>query len=64
MSEPEPVLLERGEAARRLRVSERTIRRWGHAGLIEDRRIGPRLVRVTEESVAALLRAGKDGTAA
>lgn len=59
----EPVLLDRAEAARRLRVSASTIRRYGRAGLLEDRRIGPRLVKVTEESVEALIRAGKDAAA-
>jgi len=59
----EPVLLDRGEAARRLRVSPRTVRRYGRAGLLEERRVGPRLVKVTEESVEALIRAGKDMTA-
>lgn len=56
----EPALLDRDEVARRLRVSVRTVRRWGRDGLLEERRVGPRLVRVTESSVEALIRAGKD----
>jgi DNA-binding transcriptional MerR regulator len=40
---PEPVLLGGDEAAERLRVSERTVRRYGKAGLVEERRIGLRL---------------------
>lgn len=55
-----PVLLERREAAGRLRVSVRTVRRYGVLGLVENVRIGPREVRVTEESVEALIRAGRD----
>jgi len=55
MDGDEPVaLIDRDEAAERLRVSVRTIVRYGHAGLLDERRIGPRLVRVTEASVAAL----------
>jgi excisionase family DNA binding protein len=60
---PEPVLLERGEAAERLHVSVRTVRRYGKVGRLKDVRIGPRLVRVTEESVEALIRAGQDASA-
>ena len=56
------VLLRRGEAAARLAVSERTIRRWGAAGLLDERKIGPGAVRVTEESVERLaLRPRKSG---
>ena len=58
-----PVLLERGEAAKRLHVSIRTIRRYGALGLLENVRIGPRNVLVTEESVEALIRAGKETAA-
>ena len=50
------LLLDRSETARRLHVSERTVRRYGKAGLLEERRVGPRLVRITAESVEALLR--------
>jgi predicted site-specific integrase-resolvase len=52
---PEPSLLLRSEAAERLRLSERTIRRYGKSGLLEERRVGPRMVRVTAESVEAPL---------
>lgn len=58
-------LLDRGEAAQRLRVSRRTVIRYGHAGLLAEVRIGPKLVKVTAESVEALASAGtrtrKDG---
>ena len=47
-------LIDRGEAATRLHVSERTVRRYGKAGLLDERRIGPRLIRVTAASVEAL----------
>lgn len=56
-------MLDRDEAARRLHVSRRTIRRWAAAGLLDERRLSSRVVLVTEESVAALLRAGKDAAA-
>lgn len=49
-------LLDRNEAAERLHVSPRTVRRYGRNGLLEERRVGPRLVRITVESVEALLR--------
>ena len=48
-------LLDRGEAATRLHVSRRTVIRYGKAGLLDERRIGPKLVMVTEESVEALI---------
>jgi excisionase family DNA binding protein len=51
-------LLRRGEAAERLAVSERTVRRWAAAGRLDERKIGPRAVRITEESVDRLVRAG------
>lgn len=63
MTDSAPVLLDRGEAAERLHVSERTVRRWGRAGLLDDRRVGPRLVKVTAESVERLIRAGKGAAA-
>lgn len=53
-------LLDRREAARRLRVSLATVKRYGAAGLLEERRIGPRLIRITEASVDKLIRTGKD----
>ena len=49
-------LLDRNQAAARLHVSPRTVIRYGKAGLLDERRIGPKLVRVTEASVAALAR--------
>ncbi|MFI5064087.1 MAG: helix-turn-helix transcriptional regulator [Streptosporangiales bacterium] len=52
MSEPLR-LLRRREAAERLAVSERTIRRWGAAGLLDERKVGLRAVRITEASVEA-----------
>ena len=48
-------LLDRPAAAAALHVSERTVRRYGKSGLLDERRIGPRLIRITEESVMALL---------
>lgn len=49
-------LLDRDQAAARLHVSRRTVIRYGKAGLLDERRIGPKLVRVTEASVEALKR--------
>lgn len=63
MPEPVPVLLDRHEAATRLRVSVRTIRRYGKLGLLENVHIGRREVRVTESSVAALIAAGRNTAA-
>jgi predicted site-specific integrase-resolvase len=57
------VLLHRSEAAGRLRVSLSTVKRWGAAGLLDERRVGPKLVKVTEASVEALIRAGKETAA-
>jgi hypothetical protein len=56
-------LLDRDQAATRLHVSRRTVIRYGKAGLLDERRIGPKLVRVTEQSVNALLRSGKGNAA-
>lgn len=54
---PDPVpLLDRGEAAKSLHVSERTVRRYGKAGLLDERRVGPKLIRYTAASVEALKR--------
>jgi excisionase family DNA binding protein len=56
---PETVIvLDKDEAAERLRVSTRTIRRYIAAGLLNGVRVGPRLVKVTEESVDRLLADG------
>lgn len=57
------VLLSRREAARRLYVSMSTVKRWGAAGLLEERRVGPKLVRITEASVEAVLSRRKDAAA-
>jgi excisionase family DNA binding protein len=51
-------LLRRSEAAERLAVCERTVMRWGATGRLDERKVGPAAVRVTEASVDALLRAG------
>jgi len=51
-------LLRRSEAAEALAVSQRTIRRWAATGRLDERHIGPRAVRITEESVLRLQRAG------
>jgi hypothetical protein len=53
------VLLHRQEAADRLRVSVCTVKRWGAAGLLDERRVGPKLVKVTEASVERLIHAGR-----
>lgn len=58
MDEP-VVLLGRGEAAVRLDVSPRTVRRYGAAGLLDEIRVGPKLVKVTEASVGRLLADGQ-----
>ena len=44
-------LLSRPEVAERLRVSRRTVRRLGAAGMLEEIRVGERAVRITEASV-------------
>jgi predicted site-specific integrase-resolvase len=54
------ILLHRQEAADRLRVSVCTVKRWGAAGLLDERRVGPKLVKITEASVAALMATRKD----
>ncbi len=48
-------LMRRSRAADLLAVSERTVRRWGAARVLEERHIGPRAGRVTEASVFALM---------
>jgi excisionase family DNA binding protein len=57
------VLLHRSEAAERLRVSVPTIKRWGARGLLDERRVGPKLVKITEASVEALIRKREDTAA-
>ena len=46
-------LLDRGEAADRLHVSEMTVRRLGRSGDLEEIRVSERAVRITEASVEA-----------
>jgi hypothetical protein len=57
------VLLHRREAADRLRVSVCTVKRWGAAGLLDERKVGPKLVKITEASVTALMAQRKDTAA-
>jgi excisionase family DNA binding protein len=52
------IVLDKDEAAARLRVSERTVRRYITAGLLDGVRVGPRLIKVTEMSVDRLLAEG------
>lgn len=56
-------LLDCAEAAERLHVCERTVRRYAARGLLDERRIGPRLVKVTEKSVNAMLRGAQRSAA-
>jgi predicted site-specific integrase-resolvase len=52
---PDPVvLLNAREAAKRLYVCEATVRRYGKSGLLDERRVGPWLVKFTEASIEAL----------
>jgi excisionase family DNA binding protein len=51
-------LLRRTDVAVRLAVSERTVRRWGATGRLDERKVGPRAVRVTEASVERLVSSG------
>jgi predicted site-specific integrase-resolvase len=51
---PEPItgrLLDRAEVAERLHVSEKTVRRLGAAGRLDEIRVSDRAVRVTEVSL-------------
>ena len=57
------VLLHRREAADRLRVSVCTVKRWGAAGLLDERKVGPKLVKITEASVVALMAKREDAAA-
>ncbi len=50
-----PDLLRADEIADMCRVTPRTIRRWGDAGVLEQVRLGPGTVRYTRASVSALL---------
>lgn len=49
-------LMRRSAVAQLLDVSVRTVCRWGASGLLDERKIGPRAVRVTRESVEQLTR--------
>jgi predicted site-specific integrase-resolvase len=50
-----PGLMSRSRAAEILDVSERTVRRWGAAGLLDERHLTRQTVRVTEASVLRLV---------
>ena len=51
-------LVKIGQAADVLLVSERTVRRYIAAGHLTGVRVGPRLIRVTRESLDAMMTAG------
>jgi excisionase family DNA binding protein len=53
-------LLTAAEVADELRVTERTVRRWSRAGLLEPVRLGGRLIRFTPESVDSLIRSAPE----
>lgn len=50
-----PSVITQAEAADRLGVTDRTIRRWVAEGRIRAYRVGPRLVRVDSGDVDAML---------
>jgi excisionase family DNA binding protein len=52
--------MKRSEAAKRLRVSVSTVKRYERAGLLDAVRVGPKLKFITEESVERMLRGGED----
>ena len=52
-------LLTRAEVADQLHVSERTVRRLGSAGRLDEIRVSDRAVRVTKESVKRHLAEGR-----
>ncbi len=54
-------LLDRAEAAAILRVSERTVRRLGRAGYLDEVRVSDRAIRITEASVDAWIAARRAG---
>jgi predicted site-specific integrase-resolvase len=56
-------LMSRSDAAELLDVSVDTVKRYGKAGLLEERHIGPRLVKVTRASVEAMARSSEGGAA-
>jgi len=51
-----PVLIGLQEAADRCDVSYRTIRRWIASGDLNAVRVGPRLIKIDADDLAALLR--------
>lgn len=63
MDTPPVILIDRSEAAARLHVSRRTVERYEQRGLLDSRRIGPKVIRLTEASVEELIRAGKSAAA-
>lgn len=48
-------LVTMGQAATELAVSERSVRRYLAAGLLSGVRVGPRLIRITRESLDKML---------
>lgn len=57
---PETVtLLHTNEAALRLRVSPATVRRYAASGRLDGVRVGPKLVKVTAESVDRMIADGQ-----
>lgn len=57
---PETVtLLHPNEAALRLRVSAVTVRRYAASGRLDGVRVGPKLVKVTAESVDRMIADGQ-----
>ena len=59
----QPDVMSRREAAERLRVSVMTVRRWGASGILDERRVGPKMIRITTASVERALRGGKESAA-
>jgi hypothetical protein len=51
-------MLRRSKVAQMFDVHPETVRRWAAAGLLDERRVGPRSVRVTAASVEALIHDG------
>lgn len=51
---PDPVELTIAEAAMRLGVDPKTIRRWISSGTLAARRVGPRLIRIRVADLDAI----------
>jgi len=51
---PAPDWITLREAAQRLQISEKSVRRWIADGRLKGVRIGPRMIRVDAASIAAL----------